>query len=68
METVRLSADFDFVIPPTVRESLSLCPGQDVRLIPYDNRIELIPLKPMNALRGFLKGIDTTIEREPDRL
>ena len=30
--------------------------------------IELVPLKSIQEARGFLKGIDTTIEREPDRL
>jgi hypothetical protein len=31
-------------------------------------RIELIPIRPTREMRGFLKGIDTTIEQEPDRL
>jgi hypothetical protein len=34
----------------------------------YNNCIELIPFKPMRELRGFLKGIDTTVEREPDHV
>jgi hypothetical protein len=34
----------------------------------YDNRIEMIPVKPAQEMRGFLKGIDTEVEREPDRL
>jgi hypothetical protein len=25
----------------------------------YENRIELIPLRPIKKMRGFLKGIDT---------
>jgi aminopeptidase YwaD len=32
-----------------------------------ENRIELIPMQPMESMRGLLKGIDTTIEREDDR-
>ncbi|MGE0683530.1 MAG: AbrB family transcriptional regulator, partial [Candidatus Binatia bacterium] len=31
-------------------------------------RIELIPVRPVKQMRGFLKGIDTTIVREGDRL
>lgn len=31
-----------------------------------DNRIELIPVHPVKEARGFLKGIDTTVERESD--
>lgn len=39
-----------------------------IRVILYDNRIEMIPVKAIGEARGFLKGIDTTIDREPDRL
>jgi len=51
-----------------VRESLDVQPGQKVQVILYEERIELIPVKPIRELRGFLEGIDTTVEREPDRL
>ena len=43
-------------------------PGQKVKVIFYDNRIEMIPVKPIEAMRGFLKGIDTTVDREGDRI
>ena len=68
METVTISPKFQVVIPRAIRQSLGLQPGQKVQAILYQNRIELIPLRPIQAARGFLKGIDTTIEREPDRL
>ncbi len=32
------------------------------------NNIELPPAKPIKEMRGFLKGIDTTIKRDPDRI
>jgi len=67
METVVVSPKFQVVIPRAVRESLSIRPGQKVQVIRYENRIELILLKPTRKMRGFLKGIDTAIEREPDR-
>ena len=41
---------------------------QKVKVILYDNRIEMIPVRPVAEARGFLRGIDTAIEREPDRL
>lgn len=68
METVTVSPKFQVVIPRRVRDSLGVQPGHKVQVILYDNRIELIPLKPTKEMRGFLKGIDTTIVREPDRL
>lgn len=37
-------------------------------MIPYENRIELIPMRPARELRGFLRGKNADFEREPDRL
>ncbi len=68
MGTVTLSPKFQVVIPKPVREKLSLSPGQRIQVVVYDGRIELIPLRPIKEMRGFLKGIDTSLEREADRL
>ncbi|OFW39233.1 MAG: AbrB family transcriptional regulator [Acidobacteria bacterium RIFCSPLOWO2_12_FULL_60_22] len=68
METVTISPKFQVVIPRALREYLRIRPGQKVQMILYKNRIELIPLQSMKKARGFLKGIDTDIEREPDRV
>jgi hypothetical protein len=45
-----------------------LVPGQKVQVISYSNRIEVIPEKKISDMRGFLRGIDTSFEREADRL
>ena len=68
METVTISPKFQVVIPRALRESLRIRPGQKVQMILYQNRIELIPLQSLKRAKGFLKGIDTRIERETDRL
>jgi AbrB family looped-hinge helix DNA binding protein len=68
MQTVTVSPKFRVVIPKEMRESLKLAPGQKVQALLYENRIELIPVRPIKKMRGFLKGIDTTIDRETDRL
>lgn len=68
MNTVTISPKFQVVIPSSVRRELDMKPGQKVQVLVYENRIELIPLRPVQELRGFLKGIDTHIEREEDRL
>jgi AbrB family looped-hinge helix DNA binding protein len=68
METVSVSPNFQVVIPPMIREALNIQPGQKIQVIQYENRIELIPIKSVKTMRGFLKGIDTTVNREPDRL
>ncbi len=68
METSRVSPKFQVVIPLRVRRALGLRPGQRVQVIPYEGRIELVPVEPIKKARGFLKGIDTTVERESDRV
>ena len=67
MDVVTISPKFQVVIPRSVRERLNLTPGQKVQALVYDGRVELIPLRPAKALRGFLKGIDTTVARDADR-
>jgi AbrB family looped-hinge helix DNA binding protein len=68
MDTVTVSPKYQVVIPLAVREELGLKPGEKLRVIRYQDRMELIPVRPIESLRGFLKGIDTKIEREEDRL
>ena len=68
MTTVTISPKYQVVIPKEIRESLGLTPGQKLQAIEYDNRIELIPVRPLSEIRGFLKGIDATVEREGDRV
>lgn len=67
MSVVTVSPKFQVVIPREVRERLGLVPGQKVQAIAYRGRVELIPLRTAKSLRGFLRGIDTAHEREPDR-
>jgi AbrB family looped-hinge helix DNA binding protein len=67
METVTVSSKFQVVIPKQIREKLGLSPGQKVQAILCGDRIELIPVRSIKEMRGFLKGIATTVEREADR-
>ncbi len=68
MATVTISPKYQVVIPKEVREKLGLTPGQKVQTIVFEDRIELIPVKPIKKMRGFLKGLDTKVERETDRV
>ncbi len=68
MEAVTISPKFQIVIPRKVRDSLNLKPGLKVQVLAYGNRIELIPLKKISEMRGFLEGINTEVVREPDRI
>jgi AbrB family looped-hinge helix DNA binding protein len=64
MDTVTISPKYQVVIPKSVRKQLRLVPGQKVQVIAYGDRIEFIPLKSARELRGMLRGLDTTFERD----
>lgn len=68
MTAVTVSPKFQVVIPKEIRESMGIVSGQKVQILTYQNRIELIPLSPMESLKGFLKGIDTDVPRDSDRV
>ena len=68
MTSVTVSPKYQVVIPKSVRESMGIVSGQKIQMLTYGDRIELIPIKPMKELRGFLKGIETSVNREKDRL
>ena len=68
MTVVTVSPKFQVVIPKDVRESMGIFSGQKLQVLTYQNRIELIPLKPMKKMKGFLKGIDTDVVRDNDRV
>ena len=68
MAQVTVSPKFQVVIPQEIREALSLQPGEKLEVFRYENRIELIPVRPIREMRGFLRGMDTTLERDRDRL
>jgi len=68
MPAVRISPKFQVVIPKQIREDLELKPGQSLQVFEVDGRIELVPEEEIPALRGFVRGIDTTLERDEDRL
>jgi AbrB family looped-hinge helix DNA binding protein len=68
MSVVTVSPKFQVVIPRAIREAMGLEPGQKVQALHYQNRIEFIPVRSMRAMRGFLKGIDTGVSRDRDRV
>lgn len=68
MQSVILSPKYQVVIPRPVRRTLNLRPGQKMQVVEYEGRVELIPDRDITELRGFLKGINTKLEREEDRV
>ncbi|MCU7935762.1 MAG: AbrB/MazE/SpoVT family DNA-binding domain-containing protein [Candidatus Thiodiazotropha sp. (ex Dulcina madagascariensis)] len=68
MTAVTVSPKYQVVIPKEVRDSVGIVSGQKIQMLTYRNRIELIPIKPMKKMKGFLKGIDTEVKRDMDRI
>jgi AbrB family looped-hinge helix DNA binding protein len=66
MTIVTISSKYQVVIPREIRESLGIQPGQKMQVLYYENRIEFIPVCPIEQMRGFLRGTDTIVERELD--
>jgi len=64
---VTVSRKYQVVIPKEVREKLGLTPGQKIQIVLYGDRVELIPVRPVRRLRGFVKGMDARVPREDDR-
>jgi AbrB family looped-hinge helix DNA binding protein len=67
METVTISPKFQVVIPQSIREAMGLRSGEKAKMVLFRNRIEIIPMRDIRTLRGYLKGIDTGFVRESDR-
>lgn len=66
MDTVTISTKFQVVIPRRIRERMRLRPGEKLQVISFDDRIELIPVRPMSKMKGFLRGFDPSFKREKE--
>ncbi|MEZ4699433.1 MAG: AbrB/MazE/SpoVT family DNA-binding domain-containing protein [Rhodothermales bacterium] len=67
MARVKVSPKYQVVIPQEIRESLDLKPGQEVEVMLIEDRIQIIPVRPMVSMRGYLKHIGAPFERGGDR-
>jgi len=68
MTAVTVSPKYQVVIPKDIRDATGIVSGQKLQVLAFGNRIELIPIKPLAQMRGFLKGIDTRVKRDDDRV
>lgn len=68
MTRTALSPKYQIVIPKEVRQALKLRPGTMFNVIEHEGRIELLPVRSAKEMRGFLRGINTTVRRHKDRV
>ena len=64
--SVKLSPEYQIVIPREVREPMGLRPGAEFNVFGHGDRIELVPVRDIRELRGLLKGTDARIERDDE--
>jgi AbrB family looped-hinge helix DNA binding protein len=68
MTTVSVSPKFQVVIPKEIREALHLFSGQRMEVRLNKGKVEFVPEKTILSYRGRWPGIDSTIERDSDRV
>jgi len=64
MATTTISSKYQVVIPKEVREKLHLKSGQKMTVVVKGGVVYLIPEKPIESFKGFLKGMNTKDIRE----
>lgn len=68
MSSTTVSPKFQVVIPKDIREQLHIKSGQKMTVVVKGGVVSLIPEKPLESFRGFLKGMSTkNIRDEKDR-
>jgi AbrB family looped-hinge helix DNA binding protein len=69
MATATLSSKYQITIPAEARAALGLEAGRKLEVRIRKDRIELVPVRPTSAFRGFLKGklAGSRIDRDADR-
>ena len=58
--TVTVSEKYQIVVPREARAALGIRPGQSLRVLVYEGRVELLPERDIREMRGFLGPLDTT--------
>jgi len=68
IKTVTVSSDYRAVIPAAVRKSLGTRPGIRLLVAGHQGIIRLAPRRDIREYRGFLKDMNTALEREADHV
>ena len=66
MNIATISSKYQVVIPREIREKFQLKPGQKIMFIPYNKTLRVVIVPPIENACGFLKGIDTDVQREEE--
>lgn len=64
MNEVKISTKYQMVVPKEIRKKMNLKPGQKIIIIEKSGIIDLVLDRPLEELRGYLKGINIEHLRE----
>lgn len=68
MESVTVSSKYQVVIPEKVRREAGIKPGDKMSVIVKNRIIYYVPIKPLEATKGMISGLDTkNLRDEHDR-
>ena len=68
MESVTVSSKYQVIIPERVRREAGIRPGDKMAVIVKHNIIHYVPIKPLDATKGMVPGLDTIgLRDEHDR-
>jgi len=68
MKPATVSKDFRVTIPPQVCRKLGIYPGQKLDVVAFDRLIELIPCEPVTEPKSLDADVETSIQRDDDRI
>ena len=68
MENVRVSKKYQVVIPEKLRSEAGIKPGDKMVAIVKNGILQYVPVRPLRATKGIIKGLDTKhLRDERDR-
>lgn len=68
MPTVTVSTKFQVVIPKDIRDALKLVAGQRMEVRLSGGKVEFVPERSILSYRGHWPGLDSTVQRDDDRV
>jgi AbrB family looped-hinge helix DNA binding protein len=67
MQTITVSSKYRVVIPLEVRQRMKIEPGSKLMVTFFNGSLRMVPVVPARELRGIVRGLNTDIQREPNR-
>jgi AbrB family looped-hinge helix DNA binding protein len=66
MALTTVSPKYQIVIPKEIRERMKITPGQKIKFVLINGRIEIIPIRPIESYRGIFPNMDTSNYRDEE--